>query len=307
MALDAPVAAIDCGTNSTRLLVADPAGRPLERLMRITRLGEGVDATGVLSTEAMDRCLAVLKEYRQVMDGFGVVRGRAVATSAARDAANGGEFLDAVQDVTGVRPELLAGTEEGRLSLAGAVAELDPSDGPFLVLDIGGGSTELVAGSGSHDPELAVVSLQMGCVRLTERFFRSDPPEPAELEVAEAEVSRLLDAAIAAHPALSAAHRLVGLAGTITTLAAVHQGLADYDRDRIHHSVMSAADVDGVVRDSGVGGQQGPTRACRDGARPRRRDRRRRADPGCRDAEVRLRGVPGFRGGHPRRPGREHA
>ena len=126
-----PVAAIDCGTNSTRLFIVDAQGRPLERLMRITRLGEGVDATGKLSGDAIDRCLSVLSEYREVMDGLRVVRSRLVATSAARDASNGDEFLRAAGETAGVTPELLEGTEEARLSMAGAVSDLDPGEGPF--------------------------------------------------------------------------------------------------------------------------------------------------------------------------------
>lgn len=240
---DGAVAAIDCGTNSTRLLVADPEGSPLERQMRITRLGEGVDSTGTLSAEAIDRCLSVLRDFRAIMDRFGVVRGRLVATSAARDASNGDEFLDAASEVTGIHLELLAGAEEGRLSLAGAVSDLDLGQGPFLVLDIGGGSTELVTGSGPDDPDLVAVSLQIGCVRLTERFLGSDPPTPTQLSSAEAAIAAMLERAIADHPRLLAAHRLVGLAGTITTLAALRIGLVEYDRDKIHHSVMSVGDV----------------------------------------------------------------
>jgi exopolyphosphatase/guanosine-5'-triphosphate,3'-diphosphate pyrophosphatase len=238
-----PVAAIDCGTNSTRLLVTDWMGRPRERMMRITRLGEGVDATGSLSSEAIERCLAALRDYRSVMDRLGVVRGRLVATSAARDAANGEEFLAAATEVTGFTAELLAGTDEGRLSMGGAVAELDPAEGPFLVLDIGGGSTELVAGSGPTDPQLAAVSLQIGCVRITERFLRADPPKAAELEEAEQLVQELLDDAIDSNPRFTSARRLVGLAGTVTTLAALTMGLEEYDRARIHHAVLTSADV----------------------------------------------------------------
>jgi exopolyphosphatase/guanosine-5'-triphosphate,3'-diphosphate pyrophosphatase len=233
------VAAIDCGTNSTRLLVADEHGRPLERLMRITRLGEGVDATGRLSVDAIDRCVAVLSEYRQVMTRRGVVQARMVATSAARDASNGPVFLAAAAEATGITPELLTGREEGALSMAGAVAELDPGDGPFLVVDIGGGSTELVVGSGPGDGDLVVVSLQMGCVRVSERYFISDPPLPGELAAAEAMVAATLEEAIAAHPRLLDAHRLVGLAGTVSTLSSLAQGLATYDRDRVHHSVLT--------------------------------------------------------------------
>ncbi len=243
METGAAIAAIDCGTNSTRLLVADAAGRPLERLMRITRLGQGVDATGRLSDDAVGRSLDVLTEYRGVMDDLDVGRGRLVATSAARDAANGGEFLQAAGEATGLVPELLTGVDEGRLSLAGAVADLDPAEGPFLVLDIGGGSTELVIGAGPDDPDLVAVSLQLGCVRMSERFFAGDPPSADELAAAAAEVDAQLGATVAAHPQYLEARRLVGLAGTVSTVASLHLGLDVYDRDRIHHLVLGAADV----------------------------------------------------------------
>jgi exopolyphosphatase / guanosine-5'-triphosphate,3'-diphosphate pyrophosphatase len=234
------VAAIDCGTNSTRLLVAGEDGRPLERLMRITRLGEGVDASGKLSADAIERTTAVLSEYRRVMDRFGVVQGRLAATSAVRDASNGGDFLVPAQRIAGFAAEVLDGTEEGRLSLAGAVADLDPDEGPFLVLDIGGGSTELVAGVGPTDPELEVVSLQLGCVRLTERYLLSDPPHDDELRRAEAAIAASLEEAVTRYPRLTGARRLVGLAGTVTTLASLDLGLATYDRDEVHHAVLTA-------------------------------------------------------------------
>src|SRR5438045_9005470 len=142
------LAAIDCGTNSTRLLVSEDGTRTVERLMRITRLGQGVDATVALGPDAVDRTLGVLREFRQVMDRRGVERVRMTATSAARDAANREDFFAAAEEAVGTRPELLSGEAEGRLSFAGAVSDLDPADGPFLVLDIGGGSTEFTAGSG---------------------------------------------------------------------------------------------------------------------------------------------------------------
>lgn len=239
------IAAIDCGTNSTRLLVADATGRPLERLMRITRLGQGVDATGSLAPEAIERCLVVLTEFRGVMDGLDVGRGRLAATSAARDAANGDEFLRAAGEATGLVPELLSGIDEGRLSMAGAVAQLNPADGPFLVLDIGGGSTELIAADGPDDPELAAVSLQLGCVRLSERFLTGDPPTADELSAAQSEVAAQLESAIAAHPRYLSTRRLVGLAGTVSTLASLHLGMEVYDRDRIHHAALAADDVRG--------------------------------------------------------------
>jgi exopolyphosphatase/guanosine-5'-triphosphate,3'-diphosphate pyrophosphatase len=238
-----PVAAIDCGTNSTRLFIVDAAGKPLERMMRITRLGEGVDATGSLSAEAIERCLLVLTEFRQLMDSWGVVRGRLVATSAVRDAANGEDFLGPAGQTVGLTPELLAGTEEARLSLAGAVSDLDPATGPFLVVDIGGGSTELMAGTGPDDPDLTAVSLQIGCVRVTERFLHSDPPSPAELQEGELAVGALLEDAVAGHPGLLGSRCLVGLAGTVTTLSSLHKGLDEYDRDKTHHSVLTTATV----------------------------------------------------------------
>jgi exopolyphosphatase / guanosine-5'-triphosphate,3'-diphosphate pyrophosphatase len=237
------VAAIDCGTNSTRLLIVDGNGTTLERLMRITRLGAGVDATGQLAPEAIGRCLSVLREYREIMDKHSVIRGRLVATSAARDAANGAAFLASAGEVTGIEPELLVGTEEGRLSMAGALSDLGDEEGPFLILDIGGGSTELVSGNGPDDPELSVVSLQVGCVRISERILTSDPPTADELARGEAMVNELLDRAIADHPRFLGAHRLVGLAGTVTTLASLHLGLDRYDRDRVHHAVLGAGDV----------------------------------------------------------------
>ncbi len=211
--------------------------------MQITRLGAGVDATGMLAPEAIDRCLSVLREYRQIMDKFSVTKGRLAATSAARDASNGEEFLAAAGEVTGVQPEILAGAEEGRLSMAGALSDLDDEVGPFLILDIGGGSTELVAGTGPDDPDLSVVSLQVGCVRITERFLDTEPPTETELGDAEAMVSELLEQAIADHPRFLTAHRLVGLAGTVTTLASLHLRLDTYDHDRIHHAVLTATDV----------------------------------------------------------------
>ena len=270
MSTGASIAAIDCGTNSTRLLVTDADGRPLERLMRITRLGQGVDATGRLAPEAVERCLGVLREFRRVMDGLGVGRGRLAATSAARDASNGADFLQAAGDATGLRPELLSGVEEGRLSLAGAVADLDRSEGPFLVLDIGGGSTELIAADGPDDPDLAAVSLQLGCVRVSERFFGSDPPTGDELSAAGAEVAAQLESAITSHPAFLATRRMVGLAGTVSTLAALQLGMDTYDRDRVHHAVLTADDVEGWFRR--LAAEDAAARLARPGMVPGRED-----------------------------------
>jgi exopolyphosphatase/guanosine-5'-triphosphate,3'-diphosphate pyrophosphatase len=244
------VAAIDCGTNSTRLLVADESGRPLARLMQITRLGQGVDASGRLANEAIDRTINVLREYRGVMDELGVERVRMTATSAARDSENRDRFFTAARDVIGAPPELLSGEEEGRLAFRGATAELDPSQGPFLVVDIGGGSTELIVGAGGHDgadPQ-GVLSLDIGCVRLTEKFLTTDPPAPEELSQALSVVRDHLEDVVREIPAANDARRLVGLAGTVTTVAAIEQGLAEYDRDRIHHFVLTRAAAEEVFR-----------------------------------------------------------
>jgi exopolyphosphatase/guanosine-5'-triphosphate,3'-diphosphate pyrophosphatase len=241
------VAAIDCGTNSTRLLVTDEEGRILERLMRITRLGQGVDATRSLAPEAIERTVSVLREYRSAMDRLGVTpdRVRMTATSAARDALNRAEFFDAAELVVGVRPELLAGDEEGRLSFAGATSELDPVDGPFLVVDIGGGSTEFVVGTKEAE---GVQSVDIGCVRITEKFLFSDPPAPEELSQAISVVHAYLEDVERDIPAVKEARTLVGLAGTVTTVAAVEIGLASYSRDAIHHFVLSHDAVEDVFR-----------------------------------------------------------
>jgi exopolyphosphatase/guanosine-5'-triphosphate,3'-diphosphate pyrophosphatase len=239
------LAAIDCGTNSTRLLVADEDGKTVERLMRITRLGQGVDATGRLAPEAVARTVAVLEEYRKVMDAHGVERVRMTATSAARDASNREDFFAAATEAIGVRPELLGGDEEGRLSFLGAVSELDPDDGPFLVADIGGGSTEFAVGTREPD---GVLSTDIGCVRLTEKFLHSDPPAPEELSQAFDVVRGHLEDVTRVVPSVADVRRFVGLAGTVTTMAAVELGLATYDRDRIHHFVLTRAAAEDVFR-----------------------------------------------------------
>jgi exopolyphosphatase / guanosine-5'-triphosphate,3'-diphosphate pyrophosphatase len=236
-----PVAAIDCGTNSTRLLVVD-AGNTLTRLMRVTRLGQGVDANRKLEVEAVDRTLAVLSEFRRAMDRLGVRQVRMVATSAVRDAVNGQEFLDAASEVVGARAELLSGGEEGRLAYAGATAGLEPATGGVVVVDIGGGSTELIT---EDQGRVEVASLDLGCVRLTERFLHHDPPTPVELATAITAIGGELEHALTEIPALQDApsRRLVGLAGTVSTLAALELGVAAYDRDRVHHAVLPLAVV----------------------------------------------------------------
>ena len=239
------LASVDCGTNSTRLLVSEDGRHTIERLMVITRLGAGVDATGRLAPDAIRRTVDVLHRYRDVMDHHGVERVRMTATSAARDASNRDEFFDAAERVVGVRPELLGGDEEGRLSFRGATAELDPSDGPFLVVDIGGGSTEFAVGTTAPD---GVISVDMGCVRITEKFLHGDPPTPEELSQAISVIHAYLDDVTREVPATLDAARLVGLAGTVSTMAAVEIGLAEYDRDRIHHFVLTREAAEDVFR-----------------------------------------------------------
>jgi exopolyphosphatase/guanosine-5'-triphosphate,3'-diphosphate pyrophosphatase len=236
------VAAIDIGTNSVRLLIADETGRELERPMRITRLGQGVDVTGVLAPDAIARTTAVLAEYRALMQRCGVQRVRATATSAARDAGNSQQFFDAAELALGARPELLSGEEEARLSFEGATRDLSPDGAPFLIIDLGGGSTELVLGK--SQPE-ALISLQMGCVRMTERHLRTDPPSDEELAACFADVRREL---VRAREVLdpSRARSIVGLAGTVTALSAMQLGLTHYDASRTHHSRLTRAQVEAL-------------------------------------------------------------
>jgi len=239
------VAAIDCGTNSIRLLVADvdPAAGTLvdlERSNEVVRLGQGVDRTGLLAPEALERTLAAARRYRATCEELGVEAVRFVATSATRDARNRDEFVAGVRDALGVDPEVVAGDEEARLSFRGATGVLASRfDGPFLVVDLGGGSTELVLGTGA--PE-AAVSMDVGSVRLTERHLHDDPPTAAQTAAADADVRAALDAAAAVVP-LGRTVTLVGLAGSVTTLTAHALGLDRYDRDRIDGAVLRVDDV----------------------------------------------------------------
>lgn len=242
------LAAVDCGTNSTRLLISDIASgerRTLDRQMVITRLGQGVDATGRLDPAAIERTVEVLRGFRRALDAHAVTALRATATSAARDADNAAELLDAAEAVLGVRPELLDGEEEGRLSFAGATAELAPEHGPFLVVDIGGGSTECIVGRERPD---AIRSFDIGCVRLTEKHLQSDPPAPEELSNAIAEAQGWFDDLVREVPGASEAATVVGVAGTVSTVAAVELGLATYDRDAIHHFRLTRSAVEDVFR-----------------------------------------------------------
>jgi len=243
------VAAIDIGTNSVRLLVAESmVGQPelitLDRQMRITRLGQGVDATHALAADSIDRTVRVLSEYRTIIDNFEVTNVRATATSAARDATNSDEFFTRAHAALGVTPELLSGEAEAQLSFAGATAGLT-NPAPYLTIDIGGGSTEFVFGS--TEPE-SLCSLNIGCVRITERWLSSDPCAPEELANAVSDVRDELSQVATAIPQLSEARTVLGLAGTLSTVAAVDQGLAEYDRDRIHHFCVTRAIAEDVFR-----------------------------------------------------------
>jgi exopolyphosphatase/guanosine-5'-triphosphate,3'-diphosphate pyrophosphatase len=239
------VAAVDCGTNSLRLLVADvDAGAgvltTLDRRMEIVRLGQGVDRTGRLAPEALARTLAALATYARRADELGAQRVRMVATSATRDAANRDEFVRGVEQVLGVPPEVISGAEEAELSLVGATRGLPGVRPPHLVVDIGGGSTELVLGT--DGAVVAARSVDVGCVRLTERHFSDDPPTPQQVAAARADVDAALDVVAASVP-LGDARSLVGVAGSVTTVAGIALGLPAYDADAIHHSRIPADDV----------------------------------------------------------------
>lgn len=242
------VGAIDCGTNSIRLLVADVTKRDdgsswlrdVYREMRIVRLGQGVDSTGRLAPEALERTRVALADYAGMLVRKGAERVRMVATSAARDAENTGEFFEMVRGTLGTDPEVITGDEEAELSFTGAVGDLDPGDGPFLVVDLGGGSTELVLGDwdGVHATVTAARSVDIGCVRITERCLHSDPPTAAEHDDAERFARQALDAAFEAVP-VAKARTWVGVAGTMTTVSAIAHGLSEYDATATHLSRLS--------------------------------------------------------------------
>lgn len=293
--MSGPVAAVDCGTNSTRLLVTDAgadgaaADRSyMDRRQTVTRLGRGVDASGRLHPEAVEETLDCLRAYRSVLDRHGVRRVRAAATSAVRDAANRAEFLDAAGEAIGAPVELLTPAAEAALSFRGATAGLEPAVGGWLVLDIGGGSTELAlspdppahsadpASSPRSDlplhsadpalssrpdlplhsadpasgpgPDLQWHSAEVGCVRLTERYVHHDPPRPEELAACLQVTELHLDDAARAMPGITAGCELVATGGTATTAAAVEMGLAAYDSDRIHRFELTRAAAEDVFR-----------------------------------------------------------
>lgn len=244
------VAGIDCGTNSIRLLIADlpTDGGPLRdvtRRMEIVRLGQGVDRTGTLAAEAIERTRVALAGYAEAIAAAEVDRVRMVATSATRDASNAGAFHDMVVRTLGAPPEVVSGAEEAALSFSGAVIGLAADlPTPYLVVDIGGGSTEFVLGTSTAD---AAVSVDIGCVRMTERHLHDDPPTPQQIAGARADIESAVDKALSQVDG-GGARTVVGLAGSVTTVTAIALGLDSYRPERIHHAVVSAADV-AVVTD----------------------------------------------------------
>ena len=243
------LAAVDIGTNSARLLVADldDAAGPLttiDRRTRITRLGQGVNEARRLDPEAIARTLAVLEEYARAITEHGVSRVRMTATSASRDASNRDEFFDPAERIVGVRPELISGDEEAALEYAGATHELTEPE-PYLLIDVGGGSTEFIAGG--RAPE-GLISVDVGCVRLTEQYIHSDPPSPEELSVAVSVVRDHLADVDRAVPGAAHAKTLIGTAGTVWTIGAIELGIDASESARIHHSRVSRAAVEEIFR-----------------------------------------------------------
>jgi exopolyphosphatase / guanosine-5'-triphosphate,3'-diphosphate pyrophosphatase len=251
---------VDCGTNSLRLLIADLdteriVATDIARQMKIVRLGEGVDRTGRLADAAIDRTIAALREYADLIRASAPEAVRMVATSATRDASNAADFTRGVQDILHITPEVITGKAEARLSFAGATAELAaPGPGhpepPYLVVDIGGGSTEFVLGrpgaAAAEAADLAEISVDIGCVRLTERHLHADPPAAAEVAAATADIDRALDD-VAAAIAVQDARTLVGLAGSVTTITAIALDLPVYDAGKTHHARIPADRVHEVT------------------------------------------------------------
>ncbi len=246
----ARVAIVDIGTNSTRLFIAEVSGgritRELERRSTVTRLGEGVDADARLREDAMERVYTTLDEYQaEIERRRGADTSLAVLTSAVRDAANGGEFARTVQTRYGLTPHILTGEQEARLTFLGATSERDPDDRtPTLVIDVGGGSTELVIGAGTQTD--FHVSTQAGVVRQSERHVHTDPPTRTELHELAADVRSILREAVPP-PRRNAVQRAIGVAGTATSLAAIAQRLEPYDPDRVHGYVLSRAQCEQIL------------------------------------------------------------
>lgn len=246
------VAAIDCGTNSIRLLIADISNGTLTdvvRTMVIVRLGEGVDKTGEFSQVALERTFAAIETFAVLISEHQPERIRFVATSASRDVSNRDEFVDGVTSRLGIEPDIISGDEEAALSFLGATADLanlnDPPTAPYLVIDIGGGSTEFVLGTTGPS---AAISTNVGCVRMTERHLISDPATPQQIAAATSDIDAAIDLAYSAVP-IAQANSLIGLAGSVTTVAAIALELSEYDSTAIHGSRISAHDIHRVTQD----------------------------------------------------------
>jgi exopolyphosphatase / guanosine-5'-triphosphate,3'-diphosphate pyrophosphatase len=245
----APVAAIDCGTNSIRLLIADHGPDDvlvdLDRRLEVVRLGQGIDATGEFHPDALTRTFAVVDQYATLIANAGIASAdiHFVATSAARDARNRQEFFDGIERRLGVVPDVISGDDEARLSFTGALSTMRPKAEPVLVTDIGGGSTELIVGTAEGEIGQAI-SLDIGSVRLTERFLRAGPPAPGDLDRAIGYVDEML---AGSGIDLAQVRTWIGVAGTITTLAGVFLKLSQYDRSKVHGSVMPRTELDRLL------------------------------------------------------------
>ena len=244
-------AAIDCGTNAIRLLIADVVGGQLTevtRRMLTVRLGEGIDATGEFSPAALERTFAAVEDYGNEIERFGVRATRMVATSASRDARNADVFIEGVRRRLGINPDVVAGTEEAELSFMGAARGLSASllDSPLLIADIGGGSTEFVVGDAASGVITSMCSVDVGCVRMTERHLHDDPPTAEQVDQAVHTIDGILDQAFD-QVDISGVQTFVGLAGSVTTVAALAHGLATYDPAAIHGSLVTLSQVEEVT------------------------------------------------------------
>ena len=242
------LAAIDCGTNSTRLLIVEQKGqkeyKTLHREAQITRLGEGTDRTQEIGAEAMDRVLATLIDYLGKIEDHEVSAIKFVATSAVRDARNKDVFLTAAEEVTTIKPEILDGLDEAKFTFIGATNEVSPT-GPSLVIDIGGGSTEFAFGDGNL--ELSH-SADIGCVRISERFIANDPPLPEELSAAQSLIDLHLDDVLMSIPGIQSATNIYGVAGTVSATSMIEQGLYEYNFESVHGHIMKKQDIEEVFR-----------------------------------------------------------
>lgn len=239
------VAAIDIGTNSTNLLIVDGSGRTLERRVTVTRLGQNVDQTRTLSPEAIERTINCLSMYRELLDQHDSPQLRIVASSAARDALNREQFFDQAEKVLGVRPELVSGDDEARLAYRGCTSHLVPDPNGHLIIDIGGGSTELIVGTSQLS---RAHSIDVGAVRMTERHLRHDPPQPEELLNAIGEVEDLFEDILRINPSMKHVRQIIGTAGTIVTIAAIEIGQQVFDANELHGFLLTRDAIEDVFR-----------------------------------------------------------